>query len=181
MATKRITRPRLPVGRPSSYDQSFAEKAFKLCLLGAIDEEIADVLGISIDTLYEWKNAHSEFSEAFTRGKADADANVAKGLYHRAVGYSHDAVKIFMPAGAQEPVYAKYTEHYPPDTGAAKHWLAVRRGSAPVKGDPTSWREQTNVNHTGQLTLEHWVLESMGKSAQPVIEGRAREVDDDEA
>lgn len=181
MATKRITRVKLPVGRPSSYDPVYVDKAFKLCLLGATDDEIADVFSISRSCLNKWKAEFPAFKDAFARGKADADANVAKGLYHRAIGYSHEAVKIFMPAGADEPVYAKYTEHYPPDTGAAKHWLAVRRGAAPSPGEPTSWREQTNVSHSGTLKLEHWVLESYGKPAQQLIEGQAREVEDDEA
>jgi hypothetical protein len=36
-------------------------------------------------------------------------------VYNRAVGYSYDAVKIFMPAAAKKPVYAPYVEHVPPD------------------------------------------------------------------
>jgi len=41
-------------------------------------------------------------------------------------GYTHEATKIFMPAGAEAPVYAPYTEHYPPDTHAASLWLRNR-------------------------------------------------------
>jgi hypothetical protein len=51
---------------------------------------------------------------------------VAEKLYHRACGYSREAVKIFMPAGAEAPIYAPYTEHYPPDTTAALRWLQNR-------------------------------------------------------
>jgi hypothetical protein len=36
----------------------------------------------------------------------------------RAVGFEHPAVKIFMPAGAPEPVYAPYMEYHPPDVNA---------------------------------------------------------------
>jgi len=46
------------------------------------------------------------------------DSRVERSLYERANGYSYDAVKIFMPAGAQKPVYAPYVEHVPPDVGA---------------------------------------------------------------
>ena len=49
-------------------------------------------------------------------------------------------MKIFMPAGAQEPVYAPYTEHYPPDTAAAFIWLKNRR-----KQD---WRDKSEVSVT---------------------------------
>jgi hypothetical protein len=53
------------------------------------------------------------------KGKIAADAEIADKLYHRARGYSHEAVKIFMPAGANAPVYAPCVEHYPPDTQAS--------------------------------------------------------------
>jgi hypothetical protein len=42
-----------------------------------------------------------------------------RSLYQRGLGYSYDAVKIFMPAGSKKPVYAPYVEHVPPDTTAA--------------------------------------------------------------
>jgi hypothetical protein len=41
-------------------------------------------------------------------GKAEADNRVERSLYERANGYSYDAVKIFMPAGAKKPVYAPW-------------------------------------------------------------------------
>jgi hypothetical protein len=61
------------------------------------------------------------------RGNIIADAEVADKLYHRAYGYSHEAVKRFMPAGASDPVCAPYVEHYPPDTMAATRWLGNRQ------------------------------------------------------
>jgi hypothetical protein len=87
------------------------------------------------------KNVHPEFLESMNRGKIIADAEVAEKLYHRACGYSHEAVKIFMPAGAPEPVYAPYTEHYPPDTMAATRWLGNRQRRL--------WSERTEVAVTG--------------------------------
>jgi hypothetical protein len=125
------------VGRPSSYDPRLVDKVYKLALLGSTEEEMAEIIEINHDTLYEWKKAHPEFSDAIKRGKHDADANVADRLYQRAMGYSHQAVKIFMPAGAEEPVYAEYTEHYPPDTQAASLWLRNRQ--------PEKWRDRQEV------------------------------------
>ena len=43
---------------------------------------------------------------------------VERSLYERANGHSYDAVKIFMPV--------HYTEHLPPDVGAAFIWLKNR-------------------------------------------------------
>src|ERR1700683_2959505 len=56
-----------------------------------------------------------------------ADDRVVRGLYQRTVGYTYEAVKIFRPAGAKQPVYAPYREHVPPDTAAASLWLRNRR------------------------------------------------------
>jgi hypothetical protein len=130
----------MPTGRPTLYEDEYAEQARKLCLLGATDKELADFFGVVEDTIYEWKLRHAEFSESITRGKIIADANVAERMYERARGYSHPAVKIFMPAGADEPVYAPYTEHYPPDTQAASLWLRNRQGGR--------WRDKQEVDHT---------------------------------
>jgi hypothetical protein len=130
----------MPRGRPSLYRKEFAEQAYKLCLLGATDEEIADFFGVVKQTVYDWRAAHPEFLDSITRGKIIADANVAERLYQRALGYSHEAVKIFMPAGASEPVYAPYTEHYPPDTQAASLWLRNRQ--------PSKWRDKVEHDHT---------------------------------
>jgi hypothetical protein len=125
------------VGRPSLYMAKYADQAYKLGLLGATDAEMADIFEVSESTLNLWKQRHPEFSESIKRGKAEADANVAEKLYQRACGYSHPAVKIFMPQGAAEPVYADFTEHYPPDTQAASLWLRNRQ--------PAKWRDKTVV------------------------------------
>ena len=49
------------------------------------------------------------------------------------------AVKVFMPAGALQPVVVHYEEHCPPDVGAAFIWLKNR--------DPERWRDVQNVEH----------------------------------
>lgn len=131
------------MARPSKYDPSFPEQARKLCLLGATDLEIADFFEVSIASLYRWKNEHPEFCEALKEAKAEADKRVEESLYQRALGYSHEAVKIFMPAGASEPVKVPYREHYPPDTTAAIFWLKNRR--------PEAWRDKHEVEHSHRI------------------------------
>jgi hypothetical protein len=126
-------------GRPTDYRPEFVEQVYKLCLLMATDVEIADFFGVRETTLDNWRKAHPEFLDAMTRGKLVADAEVGHALKHRAMGYSHEAVKIFMPAGADAPVYAPYIEHYPPDTQAASLWLRNRQ--------PAKWRDRHE--HTG--------------------------------
>ena len=126
-------------GRPTAFKPEFAGQAAKLCALGATDVELADFFEIAVATISNWKNAHPEFLEALKTGKAEADERVERSLYHKAVGYSFEAVKIFMPAGKDEPVYAKYREHVPPDTTACIFWLKNRRAQ--------QWRDVHKHEH----------------------------------
>lgn len=122
-------------GRPTSFKPEYTAQAVKLCALGATDIEMADFFGVDVRTFYRWKNERPEFCQALKAGKEAADERVERSLYHRAVGYTHDAVKIFMPAWAREPVHAKYREHVPPDTTAMIFWLKNRR--------PDAWRDKS--------------------------------------
>src|SRR5437016_4457357 len=80
------------VGRPSGYRPELAERAYRMSLLGLTDQQLADFLRISCETLYSWKISYPEFRESISRGKTAADAHVADALYRRARGYRHDAV-----------------------------------------------------------------------------------------
>lgn len=126
------------LGRPTDYKPEFVEQARKLCELGATDIELAEFFGVDVRTIYRWKHVHEDFCQSLIAGKDACDDRVERSLYNRAVGYSFPAVKIFMPAGAEAPVYAPYTEHVPPDTGAAMSWLKNRRGE--------KWREKSEVD-----------------------------------
>lgn len=128
------------MARPSSFKPEFAEQAEKLCKLGATDKEMADFFGVSEQTINAWKQAHPEFLESLKKGKMLADANVADRLFSRAMGYSHDAVKIAVKPGGEHAIIP-FTEHYPPDTTAAIFWLKNRR--------PDQWREKQTTELTG--------------------------------
>jgi len=123
-------------GRPSAYKSEYIEQAKKLCLLGATDKEMADFFGVAESTFNLWKKEHKEFSESLKEGKTIADANVAKSLYHRALGYSHPEDKIFNDNG--EPLVVPTIKYYPPDTTAAIFWLKNRK--------PGEWRDKQDVD-----------------------------------
>ena len=133
----------MPAGRPTDYKPAYAEGASKLARLGATDAEIADFYDVDVRTIHRWKIAHKEFCHSIRAGKEEADARVERALYHKAIGYDQDAVKIFMPAGAAEPVYAPYVERIAPDTTAAMFWLKNRK--------PDEWRDKTAVDVNGQV------------------------------
>lgn len=130
-------------GRPSDFKDEFVTQAEKLCRLGATDIELADFFDVDVRTIYRWAQSRVAFCQALKAGKDACDDRVERALYNRAIGYSHDAVKIFMPANAVSPVYAPYVEHVAPDVGAASLWLRNRRGDV--------WRDKREVNHSGAI------------------------------
>lgn len=130
----------MPGGRPTKYDPAFVEQARKLAALGATDREAAEFFEVNEATLHRWKHEHPEFCESLKVGKEAADARVEQSLYRRALGYSHDAVKIAINASG-EVTEAPFTEHFPPDTTAAIFWLKNR--------DPKRWRDVKAVEASG--------------------------------
>ena len=158
------------VGRPSGYRPELVERAYRMSLLGLTDHQLADFLGISCETLYSWKVSYPEFRESIARGKIEADARVAEALYRRACGYSHPAVKIFMPSGASEPVFVPYTQHYPPDTKAALRWLMNRQ--------PALWRDRQEVAVMGTVAhrISQMTPEERARDALELVERARRRI-----
>lgn len=117
-----------PGGRPTDYKPEYAAIARKMTSMGATDGDLAEAFEVTTVTIWRWQSKHPEFCSALKIEKGEFDDRVERSLAQRAVGYSYDAVKIFMPQGANKPIYAPYRAHVPPDPGAAKIWLANRRG-----------------------------------------------------
>lgn len=145
----------MPKGRPSKYKPEFAEQAYKLCLLGATNEDMANFFEIDVATLKRWRASKEDFCAALKRGKAEADGVIAESLFHRAKGYSHPEDKIFQNNGV--PVIVPTTKHYPPDTVAAIFWLKNRR--------PDLWRDKrdlevTNTDEQFRRLLDHFNREA---------------------
>lgn len=130
---------RIGAGRPTSWRPEYAELAYKFCLLGANDARLAEMFGVSVATIYNWKLEVPEFLEAVKSGKEVADAEIAHSLFHRAKGYSHPDEDIKAVNG--EIVITPTVKHYPPDTGAATLWLKNRQ--------PHIWRDKVENVHTG--------------------------------
>jgi hypothetical protein len=82
-------------------------------------------------------SARRTLLHALKAGKKEADQRTERSLYQKANGYSYDAVKIFMPAGAKKPIYAPYVEHVPSSDVAAIFWLKNR--------DPARWRDAWQI------------------------------------
>jgi hypothetical protein len=127
-------------GRPPRYNPNIHPKAAKaLCAKGATIAELAAAFDVAISTIWLWKASHPEFIESCRLGIEAATDRVERCMFERAVGYTHESVKIFLPAGASKPVYAPYLKHVPPDPRAGEFWLTNRA--------PARWKHKQSVEH----------------------------------
>lgn len=134
---------RRSVGRPTLFRDEYVEQAYKLCLLGATDAELADFFEVCERTINTWKEDYPEFLQSLKAGKASADAAVAESLHKRALGYSHPDVHISNFQGMI--TVTDIVKHYPPDTGAAFIWLKNRQ--------PHKWKDKVEVKEDINLNI----------------------------
>ncbi|QIA64026.1 hypothetical protein GT360_11130 [Vibrio astriarenae] len=113
-----------PIGNTfnNKYRQDYAKQCYKLCLLGAIDKDLAEFFEVDRDTIKNWAKKHPEFADARRSGKLTADAEVANKLYRRATGCQVKKQKL-LPSGD----IVEYTEELPPETRAIEYWLNCRQ------------------------------------------------------
>ena len=125
--------------------------ASQLVLAGYNNKEIAETLGVTEKTFYQWRDGgagrkpYREFREALQEADVIANGRVAERLYERARGYTHTEEKIFSHPATRfadaEVVRVRTRKHYPPDTQAALRWLAVRK--------PDPWAAGERHEHGG--------------------------------
>lgn len=132
------------MARPTDFREEYVDQAYKLCLLGAIDRDMADFFGVSVTTFRRWARRFPLLRDALKQGKAHADSIIAEKLFQRAKGYEHPEDKIFLHEGV--PVIVPTTKHYPPDTTAAIFWLKNRQ--------PDKWRDRKNVELSTDVILD---------------------------
>lgn len=112
-------------GRPTKYLSEFCETGYKQCLLGSTDKQLAEFFGISLSTLYIWKNKYPDFSESLRLGKEIADSKVAYSIYQRAIGMTIPDFHISIFHG--EVKITPIEKYLPPDVSACIFWLKNRQ------------------------------------------------------
>lgn len=100
---------------------------------GLTDEQIAHNMGISRDTLYEWKKKYTDISDTLKKGKEVVDRMVENALLKRALGYEYTETKTVK--SEKDGVKVEITvKQVVPDTTAQIFWLKNRK--------PNEWRDK---------------------------------------
>lgn len=144
------TKPKSTAGRPTVFRSEYIDQAHKLCDLGATEGDLARFFNVNVTTIWRWRSKYPAFCNALKVGKHASDDRTEASLFHRANGYSYEAVKIFPPSGTRKkPLIVPYIEHVPPDTTAMIFWLKNRR--------PAQWRDKQDVQVDIHVSLAELV------------------------
>lgn len=147
--------------RAITWGQFFTDKNMavvaSLCRKGWTNAELAEYIGISESTLYDWTKKHPEFSEALSEGKDYCVAQVENALYQKALGiekevtevstYTEDIIKNGEKIG-EKRTEKKDTKviYVPPDTRAAQFFLMNRCGD--------DWKQKQSTEITGNIHID---------------------------
>lgn len=116
---------------------------------GLTDEQLAEKMGITPATLYDWKNKYPEISEALKKGKEVVDIQVENSLLKRALGYEYTEERIEISEKDGKKVI-QTVKQVVPDTTAIIFWLKNRR--------PGKWRSDPQENGNAAQTGAHSAL-----------------------
>lgn len=145
------------VGRPTKYKKEYNDQAYKLCLLGHTDDELASFFEVDVSTIHRWKIEYPEFCDSIKRGKEIADMDVAEKLLERAMGATtikQTAIKmkdtIYNSEGRkiseEERIeVVDLLSKEAPDTTALIFWLKNRKSS--------QWKDKQDIQHSGKLEV----------------------------
>lgn len=119
---------------------------------GYQDKQIAEGIGISRETYYQWLKKYTDFSDAIKKGRDVCDYQVQNELFRRATGYWTEEIKeeeILTELGVM--VVAKRTKvkkFVPGDTTAQIFWLKNRK--------PEEWKDkrEEKIDMDNQITVQ---------------------------
>ena len=131
---------------------------------GLTDEQIAHNMGISRETLSQWRKKYSDISDTLKRGKEVVDREVENALLQKALGFKETVrkaikckeVKYDNGKRVSEKEHIEYAEeevYVPPDTTAQIFWLKNRR--------PDKWKDKQDVQVSGTLEAEQTKLDDL--------------------
>jgi len=112
---------------------------------GLTEEQIADKMGVTRKTLFNWKEKYLPILHALKRGKEVVDRQVENALLKRALGYEYDEITQEL-VDDELQVTKVVTKQVHPDVTAQIFWLKNRK--------PEEWRDKQQVEHSGETGVK---------------------------
>jgi transcriptional regulator with XRE-family HTH domain len=90
---------------------------------GISDLQIAQNLGISKNTFYQYLNRYKDFRDAYKRGKAEIVEQIENSIYKRALGFEYEEVTTEAKTDSEGNIIEKHIKkikkYVPPDATTA--------------------------------------------------------------
>lgn len=128
------------------FKEDYCEQAENYAYLGVTDAQLGQFFDVTEQTIINWKKAHPKFLLALKKGKDIADAQVAKSLYKRAIGYEYEEEKKEYKEGGKLISVSKTKKFMPPETVACIYWLNNRQ--------PDKWKNRWEPNPDRAITVK---------------------------
>ena len=152
---------KIKIGARSKYNENFPALAEGYARRGMTDKAIAEALGISQETFYQYLKRYPEFSESLRAGRRPHDIDVENSLLLSAKGYFKDIVKQEKYKDNDGKTHVKEVvekKWFPPSFNAAVFWLKNRL--------PDLWRENQDKGN-GNTDLPILTVEEIGQDERP--------------
>lgn len=131
---------------------------------GLTDEQMAHNMGISRETLFQWRKKYSDISDTLKKGKEVVDREVENALLQKALGFKETVRKAIKCKEVEydngkrisEKEHIEYADeevYVPPDTTAQIFWLKNRC--------PEKWKDKQDVRVSGTLEAEQNKLDDL--------------------
>ena len=123
-------------GRPPIGTQEVKDKVVKLFGQPYKETEVARIIGVTRQSLWNWKGQDPAFLYAINESKVIADKMVEGALAQNALGYNLVTKKVLMTKN-NEPVEYEQIDHFRPSYQAQMFWLKNRQSK--------KWRDRVEV------------------------------------
>lgn len=130
---------------------------------GSTDIEICEMLGISHDTFYKWKNEKPEFSEAIKKGKYESNGELLNSAFKQSTGFyftEEQAVKVRdvevfdgKPFQVDKVEVVKVTKYALPNPTMNIFMLKNRI--------PEQYKDKHDIEHSGSLAVK--IVDDIGE------------------
>jgi hypothetical protein len=132
-------------GRPSPFTKLNMELVKYMYETGSTDKQVAERVGVTYQTINNWKKKHPDFFDSLKDWKDQADKVVEASLYQRACGYVDKEVKVFCDAKTGLVTQTTVDKRYAPDPTSMIFWLKNRK--------PKNWRDKQEIEQNSTINI----------------------------
>ena len=127
------------LGRPSVFSDAVIQKIIELYKEGRTEQQVADIIGVHVDTIRKHKKSNDSFLWASKEAKQIADEMVEASLFKKAIGFNY-----YEEQSTKDGVLA-LQKYCAPDTKAQIFWLKNRKSD--------DWKDRVEVEQKSTASV----------------------------